>query len=185
MKIKCVLENVVRNLDGTTTYYLRDSEKYADRHIDEIKELNEKSKKGLKVEIGEWREQRSLDANAYFHYLVDKIAKATNKGADEVKKQMNFDYGTIMTDDKGKKVGIKLPKSVDVDLIYGYAKWFDTRVENGIEFNCYIIYKPTHTLDTKEMSVLIDGVVQEADNLGIETKSKNEIEEMLKGWRIK
>jgi hypothetical protein len=145
-------------------------------------ELAKKSNKGLKVEICQWREQRSLDANAYFHVLVDKISKVVGRGAEEIKREMNLDYGTIMRDEKGGKVGIKLPKSVNVNLIYPYAKWFDTRIENGIEFNCYIIYKPTHTLDTKEMAQLIDGVVQECKDLDIETKTPDQIAEMLSLW---
>jgi hypothetical protein len=185
MKVKCYLENIVENIDGSLTYYLKDDCRdygHKIRTKNELIELAKKSNKGLKVEICQWREQRSLDANAYFHVLVDKISKVVGRGAEEIKREMNLDYGTIMRDEKGGKVGIKLPKSVNVNLIYPYAKWFDTRIENGIEFNCYIIYKPTHTLDTKEMAQLIDGVVQECKDLDIETKTPDQIAEMLSLW---
>ena len=33
----------------------------------------------------------------------------------------------------------------------------------------YLFYKQTHTLDSKEMSELIDGVVKECKDAGIET----------------
>lgn len=185
MKVKCYLENIVENIDGSQTYYFRDNcteypHKVKTRN--ELVELSKNASKGLKIEICKWREQRSLDANAYFHVLVDKISKALNKSAEEIKKEMNLNYGTIMRDEKGGKVGIKLPTSVDVDLIYPYAKWFDKRTEGGVEFNCYIIYKPTHTLDTKEMAQLIDGVVQECQALDIETKTTEQINEMLSLW---
>jgi hypothetical protein len=185
MKLKCYLENIVENIDGSISYYFKDDcrdVRHKMQTRSELLDLQKRASKGLKVEVCQWREQRSLDANAYFHLLVDKIAKAVSRGADEVKKQMNLDYGTIMRDEKGGKVGIKLPVSVDVNSIYPYAKWFDTRKENGIDFNCFIIYKPTHTLDTKEMSQLIDGVVQECQALDIETKTPEQIAEMLSLW---
>lgn len=182
MRLRCELENIVENIDGTQTYYFKDMDKDLSHKViikRELLDKRDKYKNGFALEVMRYREQRSLDANAYFHLLVDKIAKALNKGADEVKKQLNLDYGTIMKDDKGAKVGFKLPASVDVSLIYPYAKWFDERIENGVKFSCYIIYKETHTLDTKEMSKLIDGTVQEAQALGIETRTPDEIADML------
>ena len=50
------------------------------------------------------------------------------------------------------------------------------------ELDIYIAYKETHTLDTKEMQRLIDGVIQECDALNIEHKTPNEIKEMLSLW---
>ena len=182
MKFRCELENIVENIDGSVTYYFRDTDKdygHKAKAKRELLELKEKCKNDIAVELGKFRKQRSLDANAYFHLLVDRIAKELNKGADEIKRQLNLDYGTIMRDEKGVKIGFKLPVNVDVNVIYPYAKWFDERVENGVKFNCYILYKETHTLDTKEMSQLIDGTVQEAQALGIETKSPEEIANML------
>lgn len=43
-------------------------------------------------------------------------------------------------------------------------------------------WKPTHTLDKAEMARLIDGVVEEAKQLGIETRTPNEIADMLNLW---
>lgn len=134
--------------------------------------------------IKQFREKRSLNANAYFHLLVDKLAKHFNVSADEMKVKMVLDYGTIARDDLGEKVGFKLPVSVDVNLIYAYAKWFDKRTENGKDFNCYIIYKQTHLYDTSEMAKLIDGVVSECQNVGIETKTPEEIKKLVSLWKV-
>lgn len=149
---------------------------------EQIKSGSAEGKERLKIEIDYYKEKRSLSANAYFHVLVDKIAKSMNMGTDACKHKMNLEYGAIMLDSQGAKVGIKLPKSVNVSHINPYAKWFDERTENGKQFNCYIIYKPTHTLDSKEMARLIDGVVLEAQELGIETKSPEELNLMIKRW---
>lgn len=180
--LRCELINIVKNYDGTMTYYFKDTETGTYsliQNMQKVVDCQQNSPNGIKVEICKWVEQRSLDANAYFHVLVDKIAKATNKGNEEVKKNLNLDYGTIMLDKKGLKVGIKLPVDVNVDDVYQYAKWFDVRNENGRDFNCYILYKPTHTLTKTEMKRLIDGTIQEAQNLGIETRTPEEIKNML------
>lgn len=126
--------------------------------------------------------RRSLNANAYFHLLVGEIAEKMNIGFDQCKVNMNLEYGTIARDEKGKKIGFMLPQNVDVNTLYKYTKWFDERKIGDAMFNCYIVYKETHTLDTKEMARLIDGTVQEAKQLGIETATPEELARMTALW---
>lgn len=125
------------------------------------------------------RNKRSSDANRYFHLLVNKIARVIRSADDAVKKELVLKYGAVMTDENGGPVGIKLPVSVNVGSVYPYTKWFDTRTENGVEFNCYILYKQTHTLNTHEMYQLISGAVDDAQELGIDTRTPDEIAKMM------
>ncbi len=133
-------------------------------------------------EIKQYHKKRSLDANAYFHVLVDKIAKAVHRSAEEIKVQMNLDYGTIAKDEQGLKAGFKALKSIPINKFFKYAKPIGECEENGKIFVKYLIYKETHTLDTQEMATLIDGVVEEAKQLGIETLTPIELEN-LKGYK--
>jgi hypothetical protein len=126
--------------------------------------------------------RRSLNANAYFHVLVGEIAEVMGIGLEQCKVNMNIEYGTIATDENGKKIGFMLPQNVDVNTLYKYTKWFDEREINGVMFNCYIVFKETHTLDTKEMARLIDGTAQEAKQLGIETATPDELAQMKALW---
>lgn len=126
--------------------------------------------------------KRSLNANAYFHLLVGEIAEKMNIGFEQCKVNLNLEYGTIARDEQGKKIGFMLPQSVDVNTLYKYTKWFDEREIDGKTFNCYIVFKETHTLDTKEMSRLIDGTVQEAKQLGIKTETPEELARMKALW---
>ena len=48
----------------------------------------------------------------------------------------------------------------------------------------YRIYRGSHTYDTKEMSLLIDGTVMEAKELGIETMTPAELAEMKARWGV-
>ncbi|MEG2541274.1 MAG: hypothetical protein RSB59_05860 [Clostridia bacterium] len=92
---------------------------------------------------------------------------------------MVLDFGTVVTDSDGEKVIITLPKSVDVNKFYEYAKWIEYVKCKDKIYSRYLFFKATHTLDRVEMTRLIDGVVQEAKAIGIETRTPTQIAEML------
>ena len=144
-------------------------------------QLHEEEK--LSIEIKKYRQKRSLNANAYFHVLVNKIARALGDGDDNVKKNLVLNYGVVAKDKDGKTIGFKLPERVDVTKIYPYAKLFDVRTDNGVKFNCYIVYKSTHEMDTAEMAKLIDGAITEAKELGIETDTPEQLARYKESWK--
>lgn len=123
----------------------------------------------VSLSVKKWRNPRSKDANAYFHLLVNEIADARGMTDDEVKRLLVVDYGTYARDGDGQIIGFKLPLSVDPDSIYPYTRLYKQVTENGKSFNCYLVYKRSSEMDTKEMSRLIDGAVYEAQKLGIDT----------------
>lgn len=123
----------------------------------------------LDIRIGKWRNHRSNDANAYFHVLVTAIAESRGLSNDEVKQKLVVDYGVYARDKENNIIGFKLPPSVDVGLIYPYTRLFKTVVEGGKTFNCYLVFKRSSEMDTKEMSRLIEGAITEARELGIDT----------------
>lgn len=147
-----------------------------------ISSLEEIKEDKLSIEIKKYRKQRSKDANAYFHVLVNELARYFNVSDREMKIKMNLQYGTIAKDINGNSIGIKIPVGTDITQFYDYAKWFGECEDNGIKFDKYLFYKQTHTLNTKEMSQLINGVVQECKDVGIETKTPAEIKSLLESW---
>ena len=128
----------------------------------------------VEARIKKWRRKRSKDANAYFHVLVNAIAEARGLGDDEVKRKLVVDYGTLARDEDGSVIGFKLPATVNVDFIYSYTRMYKQVTENGKLFNCYLVYKRSREMDTKEMARLIDGAVMEAKELGIDTDTPEE-----------
>lgn len=118
--------------------------------------------------------KRSLDANAYFHLLINKIAKIVKSSNDEVKKEVVLKYGTIWREGE-VVVGYKLLATINPDNIYPYCKLIGEVEENGKLFKKWVLYKRTSELDSKEMSHLIDMVIEEAKLLGIETMTPNEL----------
>lgn len=136
----------------------------------------------LDVEIKKHRNRRSLSANAYFHVLVNKIAGERGGSEDATKTWLVCEYGALAKDAEGLTVGFKLPTSVDVSTIYPYVKCFDIREENGKIFKCYLVYKQTHLMDSKEMARLIDGAIEVAQELGIETDTPEQLARYKEDW---
>ena len=58
-----------------------------------------------------------------------------------------------------------------------------TKILNGKTFKHYKVYKGSSEMDSREMSILINGLVQECQNQGIETKTKAEIDSLLESWK--
>lgn len=136
----------------------------------------------VNVEIKKWREPRSKDANAYFHVLVNKIAEAQGLGDDEVKRSLVVEYGALAKDEDGNTLGAMLPVTADMDDFYPYYRLYKTMTLEGREYNCYLFYKRTHTLDTKEMARLIDGAIYVAKGLGIDTDTPEQIARYKEEW---
>ena len=126
------------------------------------------------VKINKHREKRSLNANAYLWKLVTEIGNVLNKSKEEVYLQMLIDYG--------QSEMVCILSEIDVKGYFKYYKLAGTSILNGKEFNHYKIYKGSSEYDTKEMSILLNGVVQEAKNLGIKTKDDIELERLLEEW---
>ena len=126
------------------------------------------------VKINKHREKRSLNANAYLWKLVTEIGNILNKSKEEVYLQMLIDYG--------QSEMISILSEINVKGYFKYYKLAGTSLLNGKEFNHYKIYKGSSEYDTKEMSILLNGVVQEAKNLGIKTKDDIELERLVEEW---
>lgn len=138
----------------------------------------------LDLEVKKHREKRSLDQNAYFHVLVNAIARKTHSSDDAVKKSLVLDYGVVMRDDGNKKVAVKIPASVEfATTIYPYARMYKETTEDGRNYKCYLLYKRTSEMETDEFNRLIDGTIEEAKTLGIQTDTPEEIERMKNLWK--
>ena len=129
----------------------------------------------LLIKISEYRKKRSLNANAYAWKLITEIA-------DRIRADKNEVYFTML-----KRYGQSELISVLAHIpIWDYVKYCEEAGEstlNGKKFKHYRVFKGSSEFDTREMSILIDGVVAEAKELGISTKTPDEIAKMKGLWR--
>ena len=135
-----------------------------------------------KWKITEYRQKRSLNANAFFHVLCQKIAEATHQSLTAVKNQLLADYGQI---DTGMGTVI-LRDDIDWKSIQ-YMHLLPTSatrtLDDGKLYRGYWVVRGSHTYDTKEMTRLIEGAVTEAKELDIETMTPDELKRMMAAWK--
>lgn len=134
------------------------------------------------IEIGKAKKKRSKDANAYFHVLVGKIADKCRMSKIACKNIMLSRYGQYEFHE-GKRLVISVDSDIDMmnrEDIHCSALGY--REIDGKSFTDYAIMKPSHEMDSKEMAHLIDGVVDEAKDLGIEVMTPTELERMKSLW---
>ena len=122
----------------------------------------------LSIQIDKDREKRSLDANSYLWVLIGQIANVLRISKDECYFTMLKRYG--------QGAVAKIPKKYvdDFKRAYKYHEEHEKLQdeENAVYFRFWV---GSSNYDTEEMSVLIDGVVSEAKDLGIDTRTPDEI----------
>lgn len=126
-------------------------------------------------EIKEHKEKRSLTANAYAWCLIGKIADVLRSSKEEIYLNMLKLYGQSEI--------VSVLSHIDISGYFKYYEPIATATLQGKEFTHYKIYKGSSEYDSREMAILIDGIVSEAKTLDIETLPPNEIEHLKELWK--
>lgn len=150
------------------------------KQLDIVEELKNENK--LNIELKKYRKHRSLDANSYFWKLLTELCElaeidTTEEYKRRVKELGIFKQFRIETDD------VKTFEKVWTDRgIAWFCEIADTEYLENVEFKIINAYYGSSSYNSKQMSRLIDGVVQDCKIYGIETKPQAEIESLLKEW---
>lgn len=130
-------------------------------------------------EITKKKKKRSLDANAMSWKLIDEIAAVLHYSKEEVYRRAVREYGV-------SEVYCGRPEAVQI-LIRAHEgglgfqyEIFDSKVKGCVNVRLYF---GQSSYNTHQMSVFIDGLVQEAKNLEIETLSDRELSLLKEGWK--
>lgn len=148
---------------------------------EEINKLKAEDK--LNIEIKKWYPKRSLDANNYCWLLCEKIAQEISKdGIITTKEEIYKDaiknvgaFKTIIIEEKA----FEEFKNIWEKQGLGYQVQETVKKDKCIRLNCYY---GSSSYNTKEMSRLLEALVQEAKQLEIETKPEAEIDSLLMQW---
>lgn len=134
----------------------------------------------VEVEIKKHRAKRSLSANAYAWVLTDKIAAATGQAKEDVYRETVRNIGGV------SDVVCAQDRAVEA-LRTGWEAhgigWVTDTLPSKLD-GCtnVVLYYGSSTYDTEQMSRLIDLLVAEAKDLGIETMPPAELERLRKEW---
>lgn len=123
------------------------------------------------------KEKRSLDSNAYLWVLCQKIAEVLRTDKDSVYLDMLNKYGVFTHIIVKSNVVDKVKKEWRTVRDLGEVT---INGQKGIQLQCYF---GSSTYNTKEMSILLDGIVSEAKDLGIPTKDEKEINDLKEAWQ--
>lgn len=118
-------------------------------------------------EIKEHKAKRSLSQNSYAWKLITEIGNIIRKSKEEVYFDMLKHYGQS-----------EIISIVSEVSPVGYFKYYEpigSGIVNNKEFTHYKIYKGSSEFNSKEMSIFIDGIIQECEQLGISTLTPEEI----------
>lgn len=144
----------------------------------------------LSVSLKKWREKRSLTANAYYWVLIQKISEAINAPQSVVHNQMLRDYG-VLEILEGKPLTIMVPETDEARAKVDRADLYHLKPtghlvdgRDGMQFRAWYVLKGSSEYDTKEMATLIDGAVQEAKEMRIETLPEEEVRRMLEAYEV-
>ena len=121
-------------------------------------------------EIKEYKPKRSRNSNSYAWELLTQIANTVRKSKEEVYLDMLKHYGQSEI--------VSMLSSINPSGYFKYYELIGTGKVNGKDFNHYKIFKGSSEFDSKEMSIFLDGIIQEAENLGIPTLTSVEIERL-------
>lgn len=127
-----------------------------------------------KYEIKEYKERRSINANNYYWQLVTELGNILRMD----KEDLHF----LLLQKYGQSEMISVVAEIDMS---DYLKYYTEAGEsnlNGKTFKHYKVYKGSSEMDRKEMSILINGLVNECHIQGIETKTPAEINSLLERW---
>lgn len=153
-----------------------------------VQEIERMMKSDIKAIIKTWREGRSRNANAYFYVLVDKLADVLRVSKPYVHNLMLRKYGQLERID-GKPVWVVLPETDDVSHMVDEDETLHVRPTDQVKegndgkmYRTYLLLKGSHELNTRDMSILLDGVISECHEVGIPTATPDEIARIKALW---
>lgn len=130
----------------------------------------------ISVEIKKYRKRRSLDANAYAWVLMDKIAAVLSVDKLDVYRQAIRQIGGVSEIVCVQNTALEKFRAVwEANGIGWQTETMPSKLEGCTNV---AVYYGSSTYDTKQMSLLIDHLIQDAKSIGIETMTPSELERL-------
>lgn len=136
-----------------------------------------------------YRKKRSLDANAYYWQLLTKLAEKVHVSKGRMHNMILRKYGQREYID-GKIVTMPIPDTDSAEDTALEAETYHIKPtsqvkegKDGQMYRTYVMLRGSSSYDSREMSELIDGLVSDCKEMGIETLPPDEVERMLKAWQ--
>lgn len=141
-------------------------------------ELHKKEK--LTFKIGKYTESRTKDANRYFWALCEKLAEALNTTKIDIYLNSIKDVG-VFYDDEVEQEKVERRRTAWEMIGTG---WLTERVDFSADGNKEVIrfYYGSSSYNKKQMSRLIENIVQDCKDQGIETRTPEQLARLIDLW---
>lgn len=141
--------------------------------LEDIELINNWLNKDLDITVKEHKEKRSNDANAMLWLCLGRIAHSIRANKWDVYLQMLKRYG------KYTYICVKTEAVEEVK-----KQWRESEIVGEVEINGkkatqMLCYYGSSTYNTKEFSTLLDGVISEMKEMGLETPQSHEVKKAL------
>lgn len=140
-----------------------------------IKILQQEQNSTTLYELNELGTKRSKNANNYLWSLINKIAIKIKSTSDEVYRIMLKRYSSV------EMISVRADINIDAYFKNNNIKYYEEAgiiILKNIKYKNYKIYLGSSEMNTKQMSRLIDGVIDECKALDIETMAEDYIKRL-------
>lgn len=139
--------------------------------------------KKLELVVRLFRKPRSNDANGYMWVLCSAIAEAIQSTKEDVYRSTIRDYGQFET--------ITLPSERAQTFVNGWGRsdnkehigWFCDIIDNFDGTSTVLCYYGSSSYDTKQMHIILDALIQECDDLGLDVQISDSVKGLLNDVR--
>lgn len=131
------------------------------------------------IKIEKRRKKRGLKANKYAWKLMTEISRKMSISKDEIYLKMLSDYGILQETEWGEIIECYFSPAVDLSALNSYWKFIEyINIQGEVKKKCFLL-KGSSEYNSKEMYDFIQGIEQEAKNLGIETLDERNFRLMM------
>ena len=132
------------------------------------------------VKVAKQKKKRSLDSNAYFWILVDKLSQKLNIPKEDIYRNAIRNIGGVseivcVRDEAVEKLRSGWEKN-------GIGWQTDTMPSKIAGCTNVVLYYGSSTYSQEQMTRLIDNIVQDCKAVGIETLTPVELARLTEGW---
>ena len=176
MNLTGTISSILKDFDGKVVISLTVNE-----NVPEMANLREKQ---LDIKLTQHRKKRSLTQNAYYWTLAHKLAAKQRISTTRLHNLMLRDVAPPFVID-GKMCMQPIPDTEKAENDILEAETFHLKPTGGVIegndksiYRWYIVLRGSSTFDTKEMTALLNRMVDECKEAGIETATPAELEQM-------
>ena len=127
------------------------------------------------IEFGK-KKKRSLNANSYYHSLLNQLADCLNISKEE----LHFD----MLKHYGQSEIVSVRSDIKVKGFFRYYEEIGTGKVGDNVFSHYKVFKGSSEMDSREMQVLIKGIESECITQDIPILDDIKLKKLIEAWKL-